>query len=45
MAKTKTDNRPMVNEVNCETGEIIFREMTDEEFASYKVMQSEAETI
>lgn len=38
--------KPETTEVNCETGEVIVRPMTDEEYASYLVVQSqnEAET-
>lgn len=30
-----TTNKPMVSEINCETGEEIQREMTDEEYAQH----------
>ena len=41
-----TETRPETTEVNCETGEVIVRPMTDDEYASYLVVQSqnEAET-
>ena len=36
--------RPETTEVNCETGEVTTRPMTDEEYASYLVVQSQNET-
>ena len=35
MAKSKIIDRPLVNDVNCQTGETTVRPMTDEEFAAY----------
>lgn len=36
MAKT---TKPQITEINCETGEVIIREMNDEEFANYQILQ------
>jgi hypothetical protein len=36
-----TETRPTTTEVNCETGEVIIRPMTDAEYASYLVVQSQ----
>jgi hypothetical protein len=32
--------RPQITEVNCETNEVIIREMNDDEFASYQIIQN-----
>lgn len=36
-----TETRPETTEVNCQTGEVIVRPMTDDEYASYLVVKSQ----
>jgi hypothetical protein len=41
MPNQNTNNRPLVNDINCETGEETVRPMTDEEYATWNETQTQ----